>query len=78
MPGRSLPTLAMAFAVMALVLVAMATPAAADTPIKHSGTYGRHYLADSAEYPGVRCHYDGNQNLDRIRCRRPVPLLREQ
>lgn len=71
MPRPSSNRLALMCAVVALALVGVATPAAADTPISHSGTYGHHFLADSEEYPGVRCHYDGNQNLDRIRVTDP-------
>jgi hypothetical protein len=71
MQRPSLKRLTCVFAAFALALVSVATPAAADTPVSHSGTYGRHYLADSEEYPGVTCHYDGNQNLDRVRVTDP-------
>lgn len=63
----SLKPLALVPAIVVLALAGVAAPAAADTPISHSGTVGRHYLADSQEFPGVRCHYDSNQNLDRVR-----------
>lgn len=71
MQRPSLNRLALVFAVFSLALVGVATPVAADTPVSHSGTFGRHYLADSQEYPGVRCHYDGNQNLDRVHVNDP-------
>ena len=40
-----------------LMLMALAGPLAtsADTAVNHEGRYGVHYLADSEEYPGVRC-----------------------
>ena len=71
MPRPSLKRLGLVCAGLALAVVGVATPGAADTPISHSGTYGRHQLADSQEYPGVRCHYDSNQNLDRVRVTDP-------
>ena len=67
----SLKRLELLCAAVVLALLGLATPAAADTPISHSGTYGRHFLADSAEYPDVRCHYDSNQNLDQVHVNDP-------
>lgn len=59
--------LALACAVAIAAAAGGAAAVSADTPISHSGQYGRHFLADSQEYPGAICHYNGSQNLDRIR-----------
>lgn len=55
----------------AAAVVGVTAPVAADTPVSHSGTVGVHYLADSKEYPGARCKYDGSSNLATIRVRDP-------
>ena len=71
MHRANLKPFAFAVVAVAIAVIGVAAPAAADTPVGHSGTVGRHYLADSQEYPGVRCHYDSNQNLDRVRVMDP-------
>jgi hypothetical protein len=50
----------------------------ADTRVSHSGLYGVHYLADSAEYPGVRCTYNGQQTISSIRVRDPFVFARNK
>jgi hypothetical protein len=55
-----------------VALLALPGAALADTPVAHSGTYGPHYLTDTAEYPGASCHYNSNITLDRVRVRPPV------
>jgi hypothetical protein len=65
-----------AFTVMAVGLLSAAAPAAADTPVSHSGQVGRHYLADSEEYAGARCFYNSDNNLDRIRVQDPIVFSR--
>jgi hypothetical protein len=60
------------FTVVATAVLAANLPVTADTAVNHSGQYSRHYLADTEEYPGARCHYDGDSNLDRIRVLEPT------
>lgn len=38
----------------------------------HSGTYGRHSIADGEEYPGVLCRYIGDGNFHAVRVDPPV------
>lgn len=65
-------------AVPALLLIALAGPAAtsADTAVNHEGRYGVHYLADSEEYPGVRCAYDETV-ISAVRVRDPLVFARD-
>jgi hypothetical protein len=58
-------------ALVAVALILAAGPVAAGTPDGHRGTWGAHFLADSREFPGARCRYDGDQNLAGIRVRDP-------
>lgn len=72
--GRSL------FIAVPLLVVALAGPAttSADTTISHEGRFGVHFLADSLEYPGARCHYDDATVLDAIRVRDPFVFARDR
>ncbi len=65
--------------VSVLLLVALAGPVAtsADTAVNHEGRYGVHYLADSEEYPGVRCRYDDETVIDSVRVRDPLVFARD-
>src|SRR3954454_19843591 len=75
--GRRFSTRSMvAFAIITTALLMAAVPASADTPVSHSGLVGRHYLADSKEYAGARCFYNGDNNLDRIRVQDPIVFSR--
>ena len=49
----------------------------ADTAVSHEGRYGVHYLADSEEYPGVRCRYDDETVIDSVRVRDPLVFARD-
>jgi hypothetical protein len=62
-----------------LLLVALAGPVAtsADTAVRHEGRYGVHYLADSEEYPGVRCAYDDETVIESVRVRDPLVFARD-
>jgi len=73
MPRRwpSLFAITLAITALAITALAAAVPASADTPVSHSGQFGRHFLADSQEYPGARCLYDADSNLNRIRVQDP-------
>jgi hypothetical protein len=44
--------------------VALAAPS-------HSGTYGRHYLADNDDNPGVKCTYNGDSNFSGVKVESP-------
>ncbi|MFL5755123.1 MAG: hypothetical protein ACJ77N_02390 [Chloroflexota bacterium] len=61
-------------ALTALALGSLVTTA--DTSFTHSGAVGVHYLADSAEFPAVRCTYNGNQVISSIRVRSPFAYAR--
>ena len=63
-----------------LLLIALAGPVAtsADTALSHSGRYGVHYLADSEEFPGVRCRYDDETVIDAVRVRDPLVFARDR
>jgi hypothetical protein len=61
-----------AVAVVAVAILSGAVPVTADTALNHMGQYGRHYLADTEEYPEARCRYDADNNLDRIRVLEPT------
>jgi hypothetical protein len=50
----------------------------ADTRVSHSGLYGVHYLADSSEYPAVRCTYNSQQAISSIRVRDPFVFARNR
>jgi hypothetical protein len=63
---------------LALVFLASAASVSADTGINHDGNYGIHYLADSEEYPGVRCHYDSSTEIDAVRVRDPFVFARDR
>lgn len=54
-----------------LAIFGSSASVAADTPMGHQGTYGVHYLADSEEYAGAICRYDGNTVLKAVRVRFP-------
>jgi hypothetical protein len=62
-----------------LLLIALAGPVATsgDTAVNHSGRYGVHYLADSEEYPGVRCAYDDETVIESVRVRDPLVFTRD-
>jgi hypothetical protein len=68
----------MALVVGVTLSLAVPSPATADTPVSHSGTFGPHALIDSPEYPGATCRYNSDQNLDRVRVRPPVVLARDR
>ena len=40
------------------------------------GAYGAHYLADSAEYAGVRCTYNNSNVISSIRVRDPLAFAK--
>ena len=73
-PGRSL----LVVLVSAFVFLGSAATASADTPISHQGSYGVHYLADSAEYPGARCVYDSSTVIRSIVVRGPLVFARNR
>ncbi len=54
-----------------LAILGSSASVAADTPAGHGGLYGVHYLADSEEYPGTTCRYDGENVLKSLRTRDP-------
>lgn len=54
-----------------LAIFGSSASVAADTPAGHQGVYGVHYLADSEEYPGTTCRYDGDNVLKSLRTRDP-------
>lgn len=54
-----------------LAIFGSSASVAADTRMGHQGTYGVHYLADSEEYPGATCRYDGDTVLKAVRVRFP-------
>ena len=54
--------LATTLACCAVLVGAMVT--SADTSVWHSGAYGSHFLADTAEFPNVRCEYSGFASLN--------------
>jgi hypothetical protein len=57
---------------LALTLLAGASGVSAAGPSGHSGEYGRHYLADGSEYPGVLCRYDPDlQNFSGVKVDAP-------
>ena len=72
--GRSL------FIAGPVLLVALAGPVAtsADTAVSDTGRYGVHYLADSEEYPGVRCAYDNSTVIESVRVRDPLVFARDR
>jgi hypothetical protein len=53
-----------------------AAPISADTPVTHTGLYGVHYLADSAEYPSTTCFYDNGSTIHSVRVRAPFVYAR--
>ena len=55
--------LGMGFLIFSLSLVMGGTAVSAGGPSAHSGTYGRHYLADSEDGPDVLCRYNGDGNF---------------
>lgn len=63
-----------------LALTALAGPIAtsADTSASHSGRFGVHYLADSEEYPGVRCAYNSLNVIQVVRVRDPFVFARDR
>ena len=63
-----------------LLLMALAAPLAtlADTAVSHSGRFGVHTLADSEEYPGVRCAYDDLVTIESVRVRAPFVYARDR
>ena len=67
---------------LAAALVAGTGSVSADSSLAHSGRYGRHHLADSREYPGARCVYDGDEprsaDLTTIRVRAPFVFARDR
>src|SRR6478672_6581180 len=67
---------ATAFSLAAMVVLSAVVPVSADTPVSHAGLVGRHYLADSEEYAGARCFYNGDNNLARIRVQDPIVFSR--
>jgi hypothetical protein len=63
-----------------LLLLALAAPVAtsADTAINDEGRRGVHYLADSEEFPGVRCRYDDETVIQSVRVRDPLVFARDR
>ncbi|MFL5779178.1 MAG: hypothetical protein ACJ761_09570 [Chloroflexota bacterium] len=55
-----------------------ASVGSADTTVVHSGAFGRHYLADTGEYPGAFCTYNNNQVINSIRVRDPFVFARNR
>ena len=58
--------------------IAAAVPISADTPQTHSGVFGVHYLADSAEFPAVTCTYNNATVISSIRVRPPFVYARNR
>ena len=54
-----------------MVILSGRTAVVADTPLDESGRRGVHYLADSEEYPGTACRYNGDNVLMSLRVRDP-------
>lgn len=67
-------SLFVARALAGAILISLGSAAAtsADTGLTHSGAYGVHFLADSAEYPGVRCFYNNSTVIRSIRVQDPL------
>src|SRR5262245_60913036 len=63
---------------IALVFLGGAAATSADTPLSHTGTFGVHFLADSAEYPGARCSYNSMTVIQGIRVRGPFVFARDR
>jgi hypothetical protein len=63
---------------LALLFLAQAAATSADTPIDHSGSYGAHYLADTEEFPGVRCSYDSSSVIRGVRVQDPLVFARNR
>jgi hypothetical protein len=63
-----------------LLLLALAAPVAtsADTAVNDEGRVGVHYLADSEEFPGVRCRYDDETVIESVRVRDPLVFARDR
>jgi hypothetical protein len=55
-----------------------AVATSADTALRHSGAYGVHYLADSSEFPGVKCFYNNSSVIRAIRVRAPFVFARNK
>ena len=53
-----------------------AVGASADTGVTHEGAYGAHYLADSAEFAGVRCTYNNSNVISSICVRDPLAFAK--
>ncbi|MBA2381534.1 MAG: hypothetical protein H0V73_05415 [Chloroflexi bacterium] len=71
------------FATLGLIVglglsLAGAATTAADTHLTQSGVFGVHFLADSAEYAGVRCTYDNASTISAIRVRDPFVFARSR
>lgn len=81
MNGRKHLRTARFVAVGALVIAGIsvsAAPTLADTPFGHSGSYGRHQLVDTEEYPGVNCRYDARFVLNGVTARAPIVFARDR
>jgi hypothetical protein len=46
--------------------------ASADTGLTHRGAFGVHFLADSEEYPGVKCFYNNSSVIRAIKVQDPL------
>nr|MBA2556762.1 hypothetical protein [Chloroflexota bacterium] len=63
---------------LALTLATGAGVASADTGLGHRGLYGRHFLADSGEFPAVHCLYDGRNVLEAVTVQPPLVYARDR
>ncbi len=63
-----------ALALVAVILLALggAVATSADTALTHRGSYGVHFLADSEEYPGVKCLYNNASVIRSIKVQDPL------
>jgi hypothetical protein len=73
-------SLLVALALVGAVVMSLggAVATSADTGLRHSGAYGVHFLADSAEFPGVRCFYNNSNVIRAIRVRDPLVFARNK
>jgi hypothetical protein len=74
--ARRLAAMSLVLATLLVLAVGGALVTTADTAFTHSGSFGVHYLADSAEFPAVRCSYNSNQVISAIRVRSPFVYAR--
>lgn len=71
-------TMLSSVALAAALVLSVPGLAAADIPVGHSGSYGKHSLTDTREYYGVRCIYNHDQNLAVVKVNPPTVFARSK